>query len=69
MWPILEHLSKDSTFYIDSNLENDVKGEIVAKKLFDLGYRNLYLATGYEPDDFNEFTFLKGVQGKEPPWR
>ncbi|MBL6991008.1 MAG: hypothetical protein ISR65_14580 [Bacteriovoracaceae bacterium] len=64
----LSTISKDSTFYIDSSLENGLKGEDIAKKLFDKGYKNLYLATGYEPEDFLHLSYIKGVIGKEPPW-
>lgn len=64
----LDTISKESTFYIDSNLENDVKGEDILKKLFELGYKNLYLATGYEPEEFEDLDYIKGVIGKEPPW-
>ena len=63
----LHTFSRGSTFYIDSNLENDVKGEDVLKKLFDLGFTNLYLATGYGPEEFRHLEYIKGVLGKEPP--
>ncbi len=64
----LDNYSIDSTFYIDSNLKNDVKGEDVAKKLYDNGFTNLYLATGYEPEHFAHLKFIKGVQGKVAPF-
>lgn len=58
----------DCTFYIDSKLGNGIRGEHIAKKLYDLGFKNLYIATGYEEDKFAHLTFLKGIRGKESPW-
>jgi len=64
----INHIDKDSTVYIDSNLGNDVKGEIYSKKIFDLGIQNIYLTTGHDPSDFENISWLKGVIGKSPPW-
>lgn len=61
-------ISKDSVFYIDSNLGDDVKGEDFARKLYDQGFENLYLATGYDKSEFEHLDFLKGVIGKRPPF-
>jgi FixJ family two-component response regulator len=58
----------DTPIYLDSELENGVKGENVAHKLHLQGFQNIYLATGYNPEDFKHLTFLKGVIGKSPPW-
>ncbi|MGZ3772578.1 MAG: sensor histidine kinase [Pseudobdellovibrionaceae bacterium] len=62
-----DKLDPDSAIYIDSSLGNNVKGEDVAKKLFDEGFKNLYLATGYSEDQFPHMSFVKGIVGKEPP--
>ena len=64
----VDAFDKDSTFYIDSNLSDNQKGETIAKELFGKGFKNLYLATGYEPEEFCHLNFLKGVIGKDPPW-
>ncbi len=32
-----------------------------------LGFRNIFLATGYEPESFAEISGLAGVVGKDPP--
>lgn len=68
MFENIDTINKNTTFFIDSRLENGIKGEDVAQKLFDLGYQNLYLATGYEPEQFSHLRIFKGVIGKEPPW-
>lgn len=64
----LNELSRSTSFYIDSDLGNDDLGEELARKLYQLGYNNLFMASGYGPDHFNHLPFLKGVTGKEIPW-
>jgi signal transduction histidine kinase len=54
--------------YIDSNLGSGVHGEDVALKAHGLGFTKIYLATGYQPEQFTQHTFLQGVLGKEPPF-
>jgi FixJ family two-component response regulator len=54
--------------YLDRNLGNGIQGEIVAKQLFELGFKNIYLATGQSEELFSKMPWLKGVYGKTPPW-
>lgn len=56
------------TIYIDSNLSNHVKGEVLAKAIYDLGYASIYLMTGEEKHHLKEYYWLKDIQGKMPPW-
>jgi signal transduction histidine kinase len=67
---LTEHkqLTQRAPIYIDVSLAGGVRGEEVAKKVFDLGFYNIYLATGFEKTEFNNLFFLKGVIGKDPPW-
>ena len=65
---ILNTLNKDTSFYIDSNLANGVKGEDIAKQIFDKGFKNITLATGSPKEDFTHLDHLIGVIGKEPPF-
>ncbi len=65
----IDQFSCESTFYIDSNLSDGQKGEDVAKALSQAGFTNLYLATGYEAEQFQDLEFLKGVIGKDAPWQ
>lgn len=62
----LSEIDPSSPFYVDENLGNEVKGEVVTKELFALGFKNLYLATGYPAEWFKHITWVKGVVGKEP---
>ncbi len=64
----LDTLPEDTIFYIDSSLGDEQKGEDIARSLYEKGYTNLYLTTGYEPERFKDLTFLKGVIGKEAPF-
>lgn len=61
-------LSPDVPIYIDSNLGQNLKGEIVAKEIYALGFRNIYLSSGLEPRNLEDLYWIKGTQGKNPPW-
>jgi signal transduction histidine kinase len=65
---LLKTLTKDTIFYIDSDLSNGLKGEDVAQTLHAQGFSEIYMASGYDKNHFSHLTFLKGVQGKAPPW-
>ena len=66
---VLEKCGKNTSFYIDQNLgEDELKGEDLAKELFDYGYKKIYLQTGYSPENFAHLDFVKGITGKAPPW-
>jgi signal transduction histidine kinase len=60
-------LNHEQIIYIDSSLGKGIKGEDIAKLLYAEGFRNLYLATGYSPEQFPKMEFIRGVIGKEPP--
>ena len=61
-------ISFTTPIYIDSSLGHGVKGELVAKELYALGFTELYLATGHGAEKFANIPYIKGVIGKEPPW-
>ena len=62
-----ESLPKDTPIYIDSDLGNGIKGEMIANELHNNGYSNISMATGHGPEEFSHLPWLK-VTGKEPPW-
>ncbi len=65
----LTQLKKDVTFYIDSDLGRDqIRGEAIAKQLYEKGFANIFMATGYVDEDFSGMDFLKGVLSKAPPF-
>ena len=64
----ITEFDKNSVVYIDSNLENDQKGELYAKELHDIGFTEIHLSTGYEHNKFENMPWIKSVVGKEPPF-
>ncbi len=62
-------MSIKTTIYIDSELENDVKGEDIAKELDEKGFKNIYMETGHPKEQFAHLKFIKEVIGKEPPFK
>lgn len=59
--------SLEAKIYVDSNLEH-ARGEDEAHKLKERGFTNLYIATGYNPEDVAAPDFVLGVVGKRPPF-
>lgn len=64
----LNHIDYETPIYIDSNLSTEIRGEELLKILHELGYHNLYLATGYDPSTFGVLAGVKAIIGKNPPW-
>lgn len=70
--------SKTRTLKVRTTLENpegslrpggdSQRGEILSKQVFEMGYTNLYLVTGYEAKDFKSLPHIKEVLGKAPPF-
>lgn len=65
----LSKIDKEKTYiYIDSDLgDHEIRGELFAKKLHDLGYKNLHLASGYAAENFELFDGLN-YSGKQCPF-
>lgn len=65
----IEQISKESTkIYIDSRLgEGQIRGEEFAKILHEKGYRNIFIASGYEEKKFEHLPWLK-ISGKSCPF-
>jgi signal transduction histidine kinase/CheY-like chemotaxis protein len=57
-------ITKASNIYIDSNLGEGIKGEIEAEKIYNIGFLNLYLTTGYEKDSFQKPVWIKEIYSK-----
>ncbi len=60
--------AKNTTVYLDVSLANGARGDLAAKQIFELGFYNIFLATGYEPDKFINSPYIKGVIDKYPPF-
>ena len=63
---VANEFPKTTDVFVDSNLGNDIKGEVESKKIADLGFQNIYLATGYAPKEFEKPEWIKEVRGKKP---
>jgi hypothetical protein len=65
---VYKEFDLDTDIYIDSDLKQKEKGEIGARRIFELGFRNLYLVTGYSDLNKDDFPWLKGVLSKGSPF-
>lgn len=63
----LHNYDKTLPIYIDSDLHEAITGEEFAKELYDLGFKNLYLITGYDVSEFGEMPWIKKVLSKDAP--
>lgn len=64
----MDNYTKNIPIYIDSNLNSELSGELFAKELYDKGFLNLYLATGYDASFFGEMPWIKEIVEKTPPF-
>lgn len=67
----LEQMESATCFYIDQDLgKSGETGFEVAKKIYEAGFRNILLATGYRRQDLAQLPWwIKGTVGKQPPWK
>ena len=54
--------------YVDSDLNDELKGEDFAKELYEYGFKCIYLSTGHPPDNFPKMFWIKEVVSKMPPF-
>lgn len=61
-------LDKNSFIFIDSDLGSGIRGEIESQMIWNLGFKNIFLATGYAASDFdlNSYPWIKDVVSKKP---
>ena len=65
---IAGNLNRSIPIYIDSELGDSVKGELVAKEISAMGFEHIILTTGHASGKFRDMPWLKAVMAKEPPW-
>jgi len=58
-------IDPDTSIYVDVHLANSVNGVEVARRLHELGFFSLHLATGYT--EIEKPDFIKTLAGKDPP--
>lgn len=65
---IIDVYDKNVQIYIDSDLNDKLKGEIFARELYEKGFKQIYLATSYEKDSFESMHWIAAIVDKEPPF-
>ncbi len=63
-----ETFSKATPIFIDISLSDGMRGELVAQKIINLGFKKIYFATGYQMSSIEIPNGVTGVVGKEPIW-
>jgi signal transduction histidine kinase len=61
-------IDRNTPVYLDSDLGDGIKGEVESVRIHELGFGEIYLATGHSPEKFAGLAHLRGVTGKTPPW-
>jgi signal transduction histidine kinase len=56
----------DSKIFVDSNLGNGIKGEEFSKVIYNIGFKNIFLCTGYPEDSLPDMFWVKKTVGKSP---
>jgi hypothetical protein len=64
----LDKYALSTPIFIDSDLDDVIKGQDFAKILYEKGFKNIYLATGFSPTNFPTMYWIKEIVGKEPPF-
>ena len=57
---------RGTPIYIDSDLGGSIRGEQYAKNIYEHGFLNIYLTTGYKESSFESMHWIKGIVGKDP---
>lgn len=65
---IHDEFSRECTIFIDSKLENNQLGEIIAEDIYRLGFKNIHLVTGMPVSEYQSFPYLSSIIGKFPIW-
>jgi len=62
-----KRIALETPIFIDSNLGEGIRGEEISRKIYDLGFRTIYLETGFEAESFPKMDHLCGIIGKGAP--
>lgn len=61
----IDKFDRQIPIYIDSDLGLSMSGEQYAKKIYEKGFKNIYLTTGYKPSSFRSMYWIKEIIGKD----
>jgi hypothetical protein len=65
----IDQFDKDTEFYLDSELGDNLTGEEYAKSIYERGYKNISIVSGKTPAAFEGVHWVKSISGKEPPFK
>lgn len=60
-------IPKNTQIFVDSDL-GDEKGELDSQKIFNIGFKTIFLATSFDDIDISKFPWLTGISSKLPPF-
>ena len=60
-------LDRRTPVYIDLELGPDLRGDVLSEDIFNQGFTELYITTGYDPDDIGKPQWIKDILVKKPP--
>lgn len=61
--------NKDTSIYLDYEIKgSELSGLDLAKKLNQMGYKELFLTTGHNPEQIPSAPFIKKILSKKPPF-
>jgi len=61
-------LSRDTQIYIDSDLGNNIKGEVESEKIFQSGFKYIFLSTSMDGINLENYPWLMGSVSKDFPF-
>ena len=65
----IHSICRNTPIYIDSELENGIKGEIAAKKInIYYGFKYIFLCTAHTSFDKKKYPWINDIIGKDPLW-
>jgi signal transduction histidine kinase/FixJ family two-component response regulator len=62
-------LERRTPIYIDLELGPDLRGDVLSEDIFKQGFTELYITTGYDPDDIGKPQWIKDILVKKPPFQ
>lgn len=61
-------INKEVLVYIDSDLGGGERGEVLSEKIYNKGFKKIYLTTGFGKNDFTNIPWITDIVDKEPPF-
>ena len=62
-------LDRRTPVYIDLELGPDLRGDVLSEDIFNQGFTELFISTGYDPDYIEKPQWIKAILDKKPPFQ